>query len=389
MSNLENLNVQLNDRYTRPLRILFLQAEIPRWSQANSYPYYAHFALMEALQDAGIEVVMVTTTWYSHLQDICMGQSFDQIWINDMSHFADLKISLKEVAELAPIRVGFVIESLEYHPEEYKQFSWLADRRSKMDAQFEYLTHVVAMDEQDVVNINRRFNLPTMWLPCSMPERFICEESPAPSHNMAFFSGTVYGERKKYLADSRLKDLLARSNLKSADYFYGLQFDMLPSHRFGFPTLIKQSFFPTSLIYPIYLNMLRHIRQKAFRSWQQSVLQKGAAVVNLPSLVKAHSGRVIEGIAADRPVISWQPPNRPYNEALLKNEEEILLYSTLEELVIQIERVLSDSDFRQQIAGNARRKVKKFHTSEKRVEQILDWLVSGDAPTYGVSSYDG
>ena len=177
-----------------------------------------------------------------------------------------------------------------------------------------------------------------------MPERFICEQVPPPSQKMAFFSGSVYGERSKWLEEPRLKGLLARAQSANADRLYSLFFDTLPAHRFGFPYLVKQPRFPASLTYPIYLNLLRRIRQSAFIMWQQSVLQRGAAVVNLPHLVKGYSGRVIEGMAAGRPVISWQIPERPRNTAMFEDGKEILLYSTPEELATQIERVLSDPE---------------------------------------------
>ncbi|MEN8220438.1 MAG: glycosyltransferase [Pseudomonadota bacterium] len=139
--------------------------------------------------------------------------------------------------------------------------------------------------------------------------------------------------------------------------------------------------FPAHHIYPVYLDWLRQLRRKAHTLWLQG-MQAGAAVVNLPHLVKGYSSRVIEGIASGRPVISWEIPDRPKNTAMFEDGHEILLYSTPEQLATQIERVLSDPDFGERIAQNARNKVRRFHTTEKRVQQILHWVETDEAQDY-------
>ena len=87
-------------------------------------------------------------------------------------------------------------------------------------------------------------------------------------------------------------------------------------------------------------------------------------------------------MASGRPVISWEIPNRPQNTALFEDEHEILLYSTPEQLANQIERILSEPAFGEQIAQNARRKVMHLHTTEKRVQQILHWVETDEAQDY-------
>lgn len=370
----------------KPPRILLLQAEHPHWAQARSYPYYLNFGFEEALRASGAEVLMVTSPWFAHLPALSAGRTFDQVWLNDLSHFADYEITVDAIADLAPVRIGFVTESVEYTPEEYALFPWLSERRMRLDAQFAGLTHLVAVDEQDVVDLQPRWGVPTMWLPCSMPERFI-QQAP-PRQNIAFFSGTLYGTRAQWLETPRLAGLLTRQQALAADRCYGFFFDKLPGHHSIFTYWARGRLLPVTTLYPLYLSLLRRLRRSAFRMWQQSVLQQGAAVVNLPHLVKGYSGRVIEGMAAGRPVISWRIPQRPRNTALFADGKEILLYETPEELAAHIERVLAAPKFAQQIAENARRKVKAFHTSEQRVQQILNWVASGQAPTYGLACDD-
>ena len=363
----------------RALRILVIQFENLRWRQARSYPYCLNFGFEEGLQASEVECVMLTTPWLSHLQDIFGKRQFDQVWINDISHFSDFNISLEEIIDLAPIRVGFVTESVEYHPEEYEAFPWLRERRAKIDKQFEYVTHIAAVDEQDVVNLKQRFDKPTMWLPCSMPERYIYEEVSTPAQKIALFSGSVYGKRVNYLEEPRLKNLMAYQKSPNSPLVESTLFNLLPGHYFF--RWVNNRLFPAHRIYPVYLDGLRQLRRKAHKLWLQG-LQNGAAVVNLPHLVKGYSSRVIEGLASGRPVISWEIPNRPQNTAMFEDEHEILLYSTPEQLANQIERVLSDPAFGEQIAQNASNKVKRFHTTEKRVQQILHWVETDEAQDY-------
>ncbi len=83
-------------------------------------------------------------------------------------------------------------------------------------------------------------------------------------------------------------------------------------------------------------------------------------------------------------MISWEIPGRPRNKALFEDDEQILLYSKNDpsQLAAHIRRILAEPDFAQRIAENARRKLLSFHTMEKRVQQILDWVETGRVPTY-------
>ncbi|MEN8219206.1 MAG: hypothetical protein ABFS56_23160 [Pseudomonadota bacterium] len=199
------MKTQLECSNEPALRILLVQAENLRWRQARSYPYCLNFGFVDGLRANGIECLMVTTPWISRLREICGGKQFDQVWINDLTHFCYIEASLEEIVSLAPIRVGFVTESVEYYPDEYETFPWLRKRRARIDKQFEYVTHIAAVDEQDVLNLKQRFDKPTMWLPCSMPEGYIYEQVSTPAKKMAFFGGSIYGERVNWLKEPKLK----------------------------------------------------------------------------------------------------------------------------------------------------------------------------------------
>ena len=89
-------------------------------------------------------------------------------------------------------------------------------------------------------------------------------------------------------------------------------------------------------------------------------------------------------MAAGRPVISWEIPGRPLNKALFEDEREILLYPENDphQLASHLKRILTDRDLSQRIVLNARKKIRRFHTSEIRVRQILDWINNGQVPAY-------
>lgn len=364
-----------------PMRILIIQAEHRRWQMACSYPYCLNFGFEEALQAQGIEVLMVTSPWISQLRKLCGKQSFDQIWLNDLTHLAEYETPLDAVVDLAPTRIGFVTESIEYSAEEYATFAWLDYRRKRIEHPFAYVTHITAVDEHDVVSLQERYQKPTMWNPCSIPSRLLMGDAPMPTYKQAFFSGTPYGQRSQWLEEPALRQLLAYQPSTNSSKWDAALFNLLPGHYLN--RLIRGRHTPARLIYPLYLPLLRRLRRRAGDLWLAG-MQQGAAVVNLPHLVKGYSSRVIEGMAAGRPVISWRIPDRPRNEALFEDDKEILLYETPAELAVHIKRVLSDPMFARQIADNARRKVSAYHTTERRMQQILQWVAGDSAPTYGV-----
>ena len=89
-------------------------------------------------------------------------------------------------------------------------------------------------------------------------------------------------------------------------------------------------------------------------------------------------------MAAGRPVISWKPP-RERTQALFTPGKEILWFERdkPEQLAEQIRWLQANPDVAKEIVENAQRKVLRYHTSEIRVRQILDWIEHGAEPDYG------
>ncbi len=383
------------------LRLLLLQLERSIWREARSCSYTVQLGIEEGLCAHGVKFLTITTPWFSEARKICAGRHFDQVWIEIARHETLDDEWLQWVASLAPIRVGFMVESLEFSPEEQATWSELKIRKQRTESRLKYVTHVVACDEKDAEDINKSGRVSAIWWPQAVPERFICHSSAVPANSHGIFCGSIYGERAKWLEHPDLKGLLTRLPSPESQTIYPFLFDALhavvrkflrrrTSHDDALRALgvkamalLRQPASASAGLF-VYMRLLRALRRRCFALWLEQI-RTGAAVVNLPSTVKTYQGRVVEGMAASCPVISWEIPNRPRNRALFEDGREILLYprDNLAHLADHIRHVVSDLDFGQQLATNARHKIRRFHTMERRVEQILAWIETGEEPSYG------
>jgi len=360
-----------------PLRVLFVQQEWPTWRQSRHWSYGAHMGIEDGLRANDVECFTTTTPCLGQAREILDGRRFDQVWLNDLVHLDVEDKWLEWVVSLAPVRIGLMVESLNYDPEESTTFPVLKDRRKKVEKRLEYITHLVACDERDAEEANEHQTAPAMWSPFPIPERFIADRTIEAGNHMAVFSGALYGARANWLESPILEKTLVRQCSPENATVYPALFDAL---HIAYGRFLRR--LPRRMGICAYLFCLRAIRRKCFALWLDG-MRAGCAVVNLPHFVKTYTTRVVEGMAAGRPVISWEIPNRPKNKALFEDGVEILLYSDPTELAAQIQRILSDPGFAQQLVQNARQKVRRFHTAEKRVQQILHWVESGEVPTYG------
>jgi hypothetical protein len=374
---------------TTKLRVLFIPLEFRTWGNASHWAYPYNLGLEEGLDANGVEYVTIpaysiheasSSTWLYHAREICAGKKFDQVWF-EISHSNLDETFLERLTEIAPIRIGFIVESLDIDPGEWINNPEGTRRRLKdVEKKLPYVTHLIAPDEVDVDKFNAHGPVPAMWFSGGIiPDRFICEQPPPASINCGVFYGALYGERKNWLEHSALKGLLVKPDASSEwatnlpKLFDELNFtaDQFLKSRAPF----DDNFFST------YMDSLRFIRRECFSLWLQA-LQRGCAIVNLPQFGKAYASRVVEGMAAGRPVITWEIPGRPRTKALFEDGKEILLYSrdNPEQLASHIQRILREPDLAQGIVTNARNKLRRFHTCERFVERILDWVKKEGAP---------
>ncbi|HEY5932349.1 MAG TPA: hypothetical protein VIT63_05495, partial [Nitrospira sp.] len=109
------------------MNALLLQLEFSTWKTARPWTYGASFAVAEGLAAHGVSCLTVPigpdtqastpASWLSHARRLLAGRRFDQVWIWLVHASLDPRI-LEWIAELAPVRIGFVMESLKYEEED-------------------------------------------------------------------------------------------------------------------------------------------------------------------------------------------------------------------------------------------------------------------------------
>jgi hypothetical protein len=281
---------------------------------------------------------------------------------------------------MAPVRLGLIFESLDYAPAEIRAVPHLERRRRLVEERLPYLTHVAACDEKDAERISMGGRVRAIWCPQAVPGRLL-HEAGRPPDAPAVFTGGVYGDRSAWLASPALEGLLQHLPSPEEGTAHPFKFDML--HR-ALRLFLSARLPGARHIHHRYLGALRALRRRSYERWLLG-LRAGCAVVNLPHFVKAYAGRVVEGMASGRPVISWEIPGRPRNRALFEDGREILLFAgdSPARLADHIRRVRRDSAFAARLAAAGQAKVGGFHTLENRIRQVLDWVERGTEPHFG------
>lgn len=372
------------------MRVMLLLMEFPHWWEARPWAYTGSFGLVEGLAAHGVETFILPVfgrmdprspcSWLSRAEEICRDKQFDQVWVW-LVHVPYDEAFLDWLSGLAPVRVGWVCESLEYEPHEYAEYPELVGRWDRVVQQMRGLTHVVAVDERDVERINAQGIARAVWWPPCVPQRFVFSGYAPPADDAAAFYGGRYPKRQGLLGHPEVQGLLALPQPPEDGTDYPGRFDEI--HRVTMDDLQSGRASDEQALNR-YVDALRSIRQNVFCLWMES-LRRWNAIVNPPAYVKAYAGRVIEAMAAGRPVIASEIPNRPRTKALFEDGREILLFdgSNPAQLAERIRSIQRDPDEGRRIAGNVREKVLRYHTAEVRVRQVLDWVQTGAEPNYG------
>jgi len=407
------------------MRVLYVPLEFLTWQRAQYWSYPVGLGLEEGFKAAGIECFTLPAlcltsyyspeTWLDHARWLCHNRQFDLVWLTVPHARYDRRL-LRWLAELAPVRVGYFVESMDpFWGARQPGFS--QRKRRWAQASLPYLTHAVVWDEADVASLEQR-GIPALWWPGHVPAQFIHTARPANVNPAALFFGAVYGERARYLDHPILSKLLVRpSHSLEHDTRYPQLFDELNgeirqrlalSHRWDLHLLrsrlerkiwwwLRHPFRTTeeahrrggpqrlgtpqqgadSVLLESYLDQLRLCRRKCFQLWLDTLAQ-GLAIVNLPQSGSGRSGRVFEAMAVGRPVLVHRAPNRPQADELFEPGREILMFESPEELAGQIRLLQRDPDRCQQLAGQARQKLLQFHTTEHRVHQFVQWMTTGE-----------
>lgn len=370
----------MSEQLSKNLRVLLILLEFPVWKRARPLSYCLQFAYEEGFAAHGIDCDIAATPFLRHARTQLSGRRYDQVWL-EAFHTECSADDLGWISELAPVRVGMIGESLEYSEEELTTVvPHFRNIRSTIEERMKYLTHVLACDEEDADRINASGMAAGAWWPQAVPARCIRDSDAAPILATAAFGGVPYGKRAQFVDNPDLKDFMRR--LPPAENHTVLP-DLFNTLNDATSRLLDTDYAEAGMLLSDYVNILRPIRRRSFDLWLDA-LATVSAVVNLPHLVKGYAGRVVEGMAAGRPVISWEVPGRPRNRALFEHEKEIFLFDADQpgQLAEHVRRVISDPAAARTIAAAARRKIRAHHTIEHRTAQILKWIETGETPKY-------
>ena len=360
-------------------RVLCLFLELNWWATARPLTYSVQLGLEEGLRANGCRPLTVTTPWLPRLKEICGAERFDQVWV-EIVHQALDDDELDFLSRLAPVRVGFLLESLHYDAATYAAAPHYRDRAGNVRHRLKFLTHAAATDEVDAAEIDAEGDVRACWWPQAAPGRFVAPRPAVPRSGPAVFRGSLYGDRIALARDESLWGMFAVPRPVEDGTVYPRLFDRL---QISATAWVRRQRPHPRIASRVHLFLLRRLRRRVFRRWMNA-LERDAVVVNLPHSVGTYPGRVVEAMAAGRPVVAWDVPDRPRNRALFEDGAEILLFSGTEgkALAAALHRLQRDSALATTIATNGWRKVRRVHTIERRVQQILAWTDTGDAPVF-------
>jgi len=388
-------SLQVSHRVRRPgkaPRILLVPLECANWAHARSWSYTGYFGFEEGLRAAGASFMTLPAlaevpsdhagSWLRYARRLCSGERFDQVWVW-MTHNDYDADFLEWIGQVAPVRVGVVMESMENTAEECARYPRLQGRREGVRRQLRQCTHGLNFDEVDAGRFAAGGGVNGVWWPPLVPWRCVSAEAGVDlsASGPALFGGSLYSaERRAYLDCVALKGRLGRMEPPEDKTDLPRQFDEL--HREALHQICRNRSAHRSQL-DHYLGGLRRIRRQLFDLWLSAV-RGGYASANLPSIFKGYAGRVVEAMAVGRPVLSWDVP-RPLTRSLFEPDSEILLFPADRPEVLgeQVDRLGRDRALAVEMAERAREKVLRYHTAEVRVRQVLDWLAEGIEPDYG------
>jgi hypothetical protein len=369
------------------MRILYVQHELGLWASARQWSYTTHLAYVDGLRAQGHEVLVLLTSLWPWARQIVGDHRFDQVWINDVIHATGTREATRQrlclsdeafawFATLAPVRVGILMETLYYTPQDYAELPQLARRVPLLKATvLPFITHLCVVDENDVRHIEN-LGVQALWTPCHVPAAYF-RPSLVQTDARAAFIGTLYAKRAKYAQHPRLQALLEFRT--SGEYRNGLPdiFDQLNGPvRMG---LLQQ---PCTQARAHEFTKTQHeLRGMLFEGFLDG-LGDALATVNLPSFVKTYAGRVIESMAVGQPVVSWRIPDRPQNARLFVEDDSILFFDDdhPDALADVLQRLRTEPGLPERLGARGRANALKHHTTEHRVGQIQQWIACGTTP---------
>jgi hypothetical protein len=375
--------------------ILFVLLEFDNWQRGRGWSYTGSYAFIDGFARNGHRCFVLPAlfgrdpaaadSFIKHAPKLFAGQQFDEAWIwtNHSSYDENFWSWLKEVA---PVRVGVALESLNYTPFEHEVLPFLKEWMESGYASLPHCTHAIVPDEMDVPEIESRFGIPAAQNIFMIPEELV-RNDPAPDREIASFIGSTYFTgpgydlpkaallpRNLYLADSRLHGLMDRPHFQLPERNSDTLARFETIHKEV--TVRLQDGKLDRAGFDAYVAELVDLRSKLFAMLLDGY-RLGMANINLPTLVKSYSGRVLETMAACVPSVSWRIPERPECARWFKEDDELVLFDSIEELAQKLVRLRHEREWREHLVANGRRAVLERYTSRIRCGQYRDWLDHG------------
>ena len=349
-------------------KVLYMPLEFPTWmSGGHSWSYAASLAYAEGLKAAGCEVTTINTACAPYHRKILRDQRFDQVWLHcHPRHLSDFSFR-QWIGDIAPVRVLLCGESLTYPAAQVAAEPWSAGHTRTFDLWAPFLTHAAVVDPADTAGTHGTHVRALHWQQ-AVPEAFVLPVNPRPRRERAVFVGTLYPPRDRWAWE--LADVLERvASPESAAFEWFFE----RSHEW-----IQRAYDRTRERAPwwrlhaldLYNRFQMGLRKHAFRNFL-GVLREGVATVSLPSMVRTYSGRVVEGMAAGRPVLTQRLAGHP---EVFQDRHEILHYESADELGDHIRRLQREPATATDIARAARAALLQYHTVEKRTADLLRFI---------------
>jgi hypothetical protein len=366
-------------------RILLVPIEFSTWLQARAWSYTGGYAFYDGMLENGIQCDLapviinrageLNTSFIDHIRQHNSAK-YDQVWIwcVHANYPEQLWDYFKSVSD---VRVGVVMESLHFTPAEIEEMPQLRDRKALVHEQLKHCTHALTCCAVDAGDVVRELQIPAIWYPPMIPERFVLSED-IPVAERAAFVGNCYGERRKYLKEGLLDHVLCRPEHPERATSLPDEFDALIAK--------LPDNFTCETDCSKHLHSLVALRQKLFKVHLHGNRQ-GLCNVNLPAIVKAYAGRVIESMAASVPVMSWQPPGNE-QKTLFAPDQDLIFFHSVSDFATKFEQLRGDEQRRKLMALTARKKLLVRHTSKIRIHQLLAWVRMGKVPAYNVDFVD-
>ncbi len=375
--------------------ILFVLLEFDNWQRGRGWSYTGSYAFIDGFARNGHRCFVLPAlfgrdpaaadSFIKHAPKLFADQQFDEAWIwtNHSSYDENFWSWLKEVA---PVRVGVALESLNYTPFEHEVLPFLKEWMETGYASLPHCTHAIVPDEMDVPEIECRFGIPAAQNIFMIPEELVRNDL-APAREIASFIGSTYFTgpgydlpkaallpRNQYLADSRLHGLMDRPHFQLPERNSDTLARFETIHKEITVRLLSGKL--DRLGFEAYVTELQELRSKLFTMLLEGY-RLGMANINLPTLVKSYSGRVLETMAACVPSVSWRIPERPQCASWFKEDDELVLFDSIEELAQKLVRLRHEHEWREHLVANGRKAVLERYTTRIRCKQYSDWLDHG------------